>query len=503
MRNWLEENPFCIIFTLSAVGIVLADNYIYEPYRIGTVSIIGALLVVVSMYIKKTPKVVKQLYTALFVISIAALLATVQKPKDYLPNGEYLNMTLSIDDNTTTYGKWQRVYGVLQNYSMNNSPEVYTNQKVAINIDTLTKVKYGDIIECRGYLNQIDKSSGYGKTMARRGVFKSTFIPHKNIISVRNRPQQGIVAWAKLTQQKASQRIESLNLSPDALAITAAMSIGDKSKLTSQIKSSFSQSGVSHVLAVSGLHVGIVFLLITIIIAPMSLISINGLIWRCVIGMVAIWIFAIISGLSPSVVRAAIMFTMAHIAYCFNRDFTSLNTIAATATVMIYLNPMWLFDVSFQLSFIAVVSLAILARPISNMLRIKNKKLRKLNSSFSTSLAATLGTAPIVAYYFNMIPIFAFIVNIPIIFLTYIVVQVAVLWIALPIDWFATPIRFILNTSAESINIIAKFTSSLPYSHIEREPSIIIVYVCYILLIFAAIMANKYSKKESYSRIKR
>ena len=491
LRNWLLLNPFSIIFTILALGIIYAYHFELSTITASIISALSIITLVISLYIRTTKLSISYIYTAIFIFSIGLVTTSIHKPSNYLPSGEYIKMSIDIDNSISTHGRWQRIYGTLKSYTSHGGGIIDVDQRVEVNIDTSNVIKHGDLIECSGYINDISQDNGYGRLMAIRGIFKRTYITENKITSICNTPNRGIIHYAQRVQQKAFQRLERLNLSENSLAIVAAMSIGDKRLLSSDLKRSYSKSGASHILAVSGLHVGIVFLLINILLSIIPLFIHRGFILKSIIGITVIWLFAIISGLSPSVIRAASMFSIAHIAYASSQTYNSFNIIAATATVMLCINPMWLFDISFQLSFAATASLSLMVSPIYAKLRGKNNLTNRLLSAIITSTVATVGTAPLVAYYFGIIPIFAFIVNIPIIFLSYIVVQTAIVWIILPFKYLTIPIYYTLSISTYSINYIVDFVASLPYSTIYSEPSILQISICYILFILSIIILKR------------
>lgn len=501
LRNWLLLNPFSIIFIILALGIIYADYSEISTLKASVICSLSVIILTLSIYIHKAKINISYLYAAIFIFSIGLMSTSIHKPKDHLPSGEYIHMSIDIDNSITTRGRWQRVYGTLNNYTSNSGNIVESGQRIEVNIDTSNTVEYGDFIECRGYINDISQDSGYGRLMAIRGVFKRTYITENKITYRSTSPNKGIIYYAQKIQQQAFDRLKRLGLSDNSLAIVAAMSIGDKSLLSSDLKQSYSKSGASHILAVSGLHVGIVFMLINIILSILPIFTHKGFFLKSIIGIIVIWLFATVSGLSPSVIRAASMFSIAHIAYTSSQTYNSFNIIAATATIMLCINPMWLFDISFQLSFVATASLSLLVSPIYTKLKSSNKSVNRLLSAIITSTVATVGTAPLVAYYFNIIPIFAFIVNIPIILLSYIVVQTAIIWIIIPFKWLTTPIYYTLQFSTDSINYIVEFVASLPYSTIHSQPSILQVSACYVLLIFSIILLRLKTKNEDFNKI--
>ena len=151
-------------------------------------------------------------------------------------------------------------------------------------------------------------------------------------------------------RQSMLHRYEHLGFDDDRLAVAIAMTLGDKSRLTNDLREVYSISGASHVLALSGLHIGIIYALMVLVVGYRRL----G--WlREVVVILGIWAYAFFTGLSPSVVRAAVMITVYSIVSLANRDRMSLNTLALTAIIMLVWNPLYLYDVGFQMSFMAVL----------------------------------------------------------------------------------------------------------------------------------------------------
>ena len=158
----------------------------------------------------------------------------------------------------------------------------------------------------------------------------------------------------------------SWQLTPDVQAVIAALTVGDKSGLSSDLKSSYSAAGTSHVLALSGLHVGLLSAILLLVLSPLR--WVRGGRWLLVgVSVCVLWLFAFITGLSPSVVRAVSMFTFYEVAFILSESrFSGFYPLVLTAFCMLVYCPFYLFDVSFQLSFVAVFSLSGINHPPMN-----------------------------------------------------------------------------------------------------------------------------------------
>ena len=236
-----------------------------------------------------------------------------------------------------------------------------------------------------------------------------------------------------------------LGFEGDGLAVLSALTVGDKTELSDSVRESYSVAGASHVLALSGLHIGLLYALLFFILSPVAKRGNAGRCLRAVFLLILLWAFAFFTGLSPSVVRSACMFSIWAVADIFNRQALSLNTLAATAWVMLLCNPVWLFDVGFQLSFLAVASILLTYKPIYRLLPVKSRIGRYFWGLMSVSIAAQLGTAPLVMFYFSRFSTHFLFTNLVVIPLVTIILYSAVVMLLL------TPLHWIQNFIAEGI----------------------------------------------------
>ena len=207
-------------------------------------------------------------------------------------------------------------------------------------------------------------------------------------------------AFFLLQRDRLLQRLSDGGVEGDAYAVVAAMVLGDKSALTKDLRETYSVTGASHVLALSGLHLGIIYMLLSLLVL--------GRRWRMfsqLFLIISIWGFVFLVGMSMSVVRAAIMISVYALLSLGHRERMSVNTLAFTAIVMLLVNPLSLYDMGFQLSFMAVLAIQlfcpILERIIPLHIQMEHRWLKALWGLTSVSLAAQIGTAPLIAYYFG------------------------------------------------------------------------------------------------------
>ena len=222
-----------------------------------------------------------------------------------------------------------------------------------------------------------------------------------------------------LLRERLLCQYEEYDFSEEQLTLIYAITLGDKSLLTKEIRNSFSTSGSSHVLALSGLHAGIVFTLFYLLFRSLFFFvqryqSRESMTLLCTLP--SIWFFALLTGSSPSVIRATVMITVYSLARLLSREGVSLNVLSFAAIIMLVINPLDLYDIGFQLSFLAVFAILVVYKKCVNIFQnISNPIIKWMWQMFVLSSAAQLGTAPLAAFYFHQFSLMYFLSNLIII----------------------------------------------------------------------------------------
>lgn len=240
----------------------------------------------------------------------------------------------------------------------------------------------------------------YDAYLRGKGISGSFYLPDYRWRFVSHTESFSVFRLARATQKKMVDVFRKCGVGEAEIGVLAALTIGDKTMLDRDLKRSYSLTGASHILAVSGLHVGVVFFVFVWFLS----VVLRGDRFqrlRILLSLLALWGYAFVSGLSPSVVRAAIMLTVASASTLFRRRSKTYNALFASAFMMLVYSPRYLFDVSFQLSYVAVLSILMFQKPLEQMLEPKHPWMGKCWSLLTVSLAAQLGTLPLVLYYFH------------------------------------------------------------------------------------------------------
>ena len=253
---------------------------------------------------------------------------------------------------------------------------------------------------------------GYAKWMETRGVKAETFVYWdcwrfcSADISPLSRWER-VKLRAMVFRRGLVDRLDSLGMGGDEKAVVAAMALGDKSGLSKELKEDYSASGASHVLALSGLHIGIIYSMLLLLFPRRR--------WRFAtqaMALSAIWAYAVVVGLQPSVVRSASMVTAYGVFSLPGRGRMSLNALSMAAVVMLLANPVNLWDAGFQMSFMAVLGILAVYAPFSRAVGVRGPApLRWVFDMAAVSVAAQLATFPLVLYYFGRFPCYFILSN--------------------------------------------------------------------------------------------
>jgi competence protein ComEC len=196
-----------------------------------------------------------------------------------------------------------------------------------------------------------------------------------------------------------------------ALGLLQAMLLGDEGGLDDELRQAYSQTGVIHIVSISGSHVAVLYL---VVIAALFWIKGRKGSWiKCILSLVLVWMYVLVAGAPPSAVRSALMFSVLALSAIANREGNAINTVSGAAFIMLLYQPAWLFSIGFQLSFGAVLSMLLFYRPLYRLYYRpqKYRLTRWMWQTIAASLAAEILTAPLVIYYFHNFPLTFLIAN--------------------------------------------------------------------------------------------
>jgi competence protein ComEC len=293
---------------------------------------------------------------------------------------------------------------------------LYFRKDSASQIDSLpSHLFYGSRIIFKKPLQEIKNSGNpggfdYKRYSLFRGITYQVFlkrdeyeiIPGKTI----NPAKQVIYS----TRQKILDILRKNITAPKELGLAEALLIGYKDDLEQSLVQSYTNTGVVHIIAISGLHLGLIYWLLALVLKPLTRNKKSK--WlRPLLIIIGLWAFSLLAGAQPSVLRSAFMFSFIVLGESFSRKSSIYNTMAVSAFLLLCINPYWLWDVGFQLSYAAVLSIIIFMRPIYNWFYFENKTLAFIWKLNAVTLAAQVLTIPLSVYHFHQFPPLFFLTN--------------------------------------------------------------------------------------------
>lgn len=342
-------------------------------------------------------------------------------------------------------------------------------------------IKEGYLIKCVGNAEPVilQKHANPGEANPRLslmvdGIFYYLYIDE---ITVEN-AEPDLNYYFNQLKQRVRQVIFKNVDNSDSAAVSYAMLTGDRSYITDEISSVFSRCGTSHLLAVSGLHISILISLITFCLKRLRASNAVSLVTVTIF----VVIYALFTGLSPSVLRASVMACTLAFAGTFSNRYDSVNALGLAGIFILLLNPFILFEIAFQLSFCACLGIMVFTR---HQINSKYKILNFIVNSGLITLGATLFTLPLQIYYFgeaSLVSIFANMLLVPLasfsLMLCFLFVLLSFLW-----QGFGFFIKF-AGYLLEGVIIVSKFFAKAPVVRFQPVSSVLIVFIIGLLIFF-------------------
>ena len=274
----------------------------------------------------------------------------------------------------------------------------------------------------------------------------------------------------------------------DDLAVLLALTVGYKEELSEDIRETYSISGASHVLALSGLHIGFLYLLLCFCLRWLPERWRTAALLRTLLILLFLWAFAFFTGLSASVVRSVVMFSLFALAELSGRASFSLNTLLIAAFFMLLCRPSWLFDVGFQLSFCAVAAILLIQPRIYRLIPVSGFRIgRYIGGLMSVSIAAQIGTAPLVLLYFSRFSTHFLLTNLLVIPLVSLIMYISVILLLLnPLSFVQEFVAAVLRGLVGMLNNCVRWIEQLPWASVDGVwvylPEVFGFYLVLILL---------------------
>lgn len=446
LADRLERMPFVKVVVPFAAGIALADCCTLPLwFAAGAFVLAGAL----ALLLRSSAALVAMLAAA----GIGA--AEVRRTETALPCGVATLFEIEVDGLPADRGRYAGGEGVVTAWRDPVSGGWHAvRERVVLHADSAAGLSAGERMLCRCAVRPLRGAEGYRRQMMRRGVAGRVWISHAEIL------ERGPSGRGDL-HREAVRRLDAWGLSGDAGAVVRAMTAGDRRGIGPGLRALYARSGLAHLLALSGLHAGLVFLLVNAALWWLPLLR-RGHLIRCGAVVAAVWSFVAAAGWPPSAVRAAVMCTALQLARASSSEYTALNALAASGLGMLLWRPEWLFDVGFRLSFVAVAAILAWGVPLCRRWRTGRRWLDVPRDAVVVGLAASLATAPLVSHHFGVVPLLGALVTPLALLPAAAVVLCGVVWLLLPAEVWAVPLREAAQGAAGAIDALARAVAAVP-----------------------------------------
>ncbi|OXB05808.1 ComEC/Rec2 family competence protein [Flavobacterium pectinovorum] len=341
--------------------------------------------------------------------------------------------------------------------------------------------------------NQFD----YSKYLANKQIYAQIYTS-KAAININKKIKKDIWFYASRLNTRIIRNLEKANFNKVEMDVAMALILGQQQEISADIIKDYQYSGATHVLSVSGLHVGFIMIFILFILKPIPNTK-KGSFTKLVVIIISLALFGIVSGLSPPVLRSVVMFSFIAIGNHLHRSTNTYHTLLVSVLLILLFEPYFLFDVGFQLSYIALFSIVWIQPLFKNIWTPKNKIINYLWEALTVSFAAQIGTFPICLYYFHQFPGLFFVTNILILpVLSFIMIAGIIVMV---ISVFQSCPLFIVQIFEKSIYFL-----NLIIHYVASFDSFVIINICfnsYYLFTFSLVTITViiWFKKPSFGKL--
>jgi len=354
----------------------------------------------------------------LFVVAGAGLVhtANIQHHPNWIGNTTATAVLLKLEEPLVAKPNSYKAVASVQQAVIKGQPKTATG-KVIIYFkkdSAALKMSYGSLIVVTKELQPIKNSGNPGSFDFKRyslfnGTTHQVYLTPTDFLPLPEKDKSRLKSLLFASRATVISILKENIKGEKEQGLAEALLIGYKDDLDKALVQSYANTGVIHVIAISGLHLGLIYFILLLLTKPLKHKKTAPL--RLLIILCGLWGFSLLAGAQPSILRSAVMFSAIATSTVINRRTSIYNTLALSALLLLLYNPFWLWDIGFQLSYSAVLSIIIFFKPIYNWIYFPNKAIDFIWSLAAASLAAQILTVPISIYYFNQFPTLFLVAN--------------------------------------------------------------------------------------------
>ena len=514
--RWLDY-PFYRLTACFVLGILVARFSLFplDQWLLGAAAFM--MISFIFYFIKPFNTICKVLFTSavlLFFIALGGLVMTLKS--DTLPSNHFIHTAIKNEDalitiqlreqlSSNTFNK--RFYADVT--SINNTSTI---GKVLVLFKQTDQIEYttGDQLIVYDDINDASDARNpgdfnYKEYLKSIDVYGQIYIDKPRILSAT--AKNASLPWYVELKNKLLSDLEKSNLTRDARSLVEALVLGQRQNVDPTITQNFRDAGVIHILALSGLHVGIILLILQFSLSWLRRFK-YGLWIQTSIVIILLWCFAFLTGLSPSILRAVTMFSFVALGMNLKRNSSVFFSLTISAFCLLFYDPRLLFQVGFQLSYTAVLAIVLLQPLFARLLpRIKYWLPRKLWQILTVTLAAQIGVAPLSVHYFHQLPIAFLIGNLALLLFLPVILAAAILFIlmmeiGIPNDWLGAGLNYVFDVIISFIAYISSFKSFVWTDiHLKYYEVILMYSILIAIVVFASPLVLQ-SSRERFKRLR-
>ena len=477
-EKFIHQTPFLRFVIPLILGIVFRINFpdINIPYLLILIAILLTLFIL--HFVKQTQKFLTNrvwgVLVSLFIFLIGLILVSLKQQAEYnFENKEYSFISRVIEKPQEKENSFKTI---LKLESFKDSNTWINNQSHLLAYfekDSLFNLKLGDKLIIRAYINEIKPNGNpyafdYKTYLKYKEIYSQVYIKANQYKLLEHNNLSALKLYSNTLREKLYNIYLKNNINGDELAVLSALTLGLKDELTPELKESVSATGSMHVLAVSGLHVGILFIILSKILFFLDKKRYGKYLQTLILITVLIF-YAALTGFSNSVIRATIMFSFISIGKVLNRQSNIYNSLSAAAFCMLIYNPYSIVDVGFKLSYLAVISIVFFQPKLSSLFHPRNSIVNYFWQLITVAIAAQIATFPLTIYYFNQFPLYFILSNIMIIPIVSIIIYGAILLILFSFsNTISALIAKLVYFFTHLLNSGVKLIEQLPYAKFDK-----------------------------------
>ncbi len=338
--------------------------------------------------------------------------------------------------------------------------------------DAAMQLRYGDLIAFPLPIGEVaapknPEEFDYRDYLFRKGITGQIYLKADDWVDLEANKANPLYAFSYRFRDVLLRSLQRCGLDGDEFGVAAAILLGYDDSLPVEVRQNYVAAGSMHILCVSGMHVGIIYLL-----ASLLLSFLNRKKWQKTLKqlllLALIWFYAMIAGLSPSIMRSALMISFVIFGELLHRKGFAVNSIAASALVLLCINPNNLFEIGFLLSYVAVVGIVLLQKPIYGWFCFKNKLLDKVWEITAVALAAQFATMPFTLFYFHQFTVYFWLSNLFMTPISFVVIMGGMILLLVSwIPYINVAVGYLVWGAVYLMNTLIAWVESLPLSIIK------------------------------------